>query len=215
MLPPRVPPASKAQAIDRCNHGGKQNTMHKFSLFIVIAITFFCFGCSTVRVSQDYDTNIDFSTMKTYAWQHDTQPKTGNIRLDNELEDRRIRSAIDGVLRNKGYGKVDRAAADFLVGYQRGIQQKVKSDGMRTGIGIGMGRRGGFGSIGISTGADVETYDEGMLVIDVSAPDSGALLWRGTGTGTVSPHAKQEKRIQSMNEAVSKILEPFPPQPAK
>ena len=186
--------------------------MRKYSLFPIILAAILGVGCATLRVSNDYDAAVDFSKMKTYAWQHDTQPKTGNMRLDNDLQDQRIRAFIEQVLQAKGYGKADRGSADFLIGYQLGLQQKVKSDNVQTGIGFGMGSRGRYGSIGISSGADVKTYDEGMLLIDVLDPESEALLWRGTGTDAVSPHGDREKKTQALNNAVAKILEPFPPQ---
>ena len=36
-----------------------------------------------------------------------------------------------------------------------------------TGVAIGRGSRGSYGGIAIGTGANVTTYDEGLLVIDL------------------------------------------------
>ncbi len=186
--------------------------MRKYYLLLIILSTILGVGCSSLRVSHDYDAAVDFSKMKTYAWQHDTQPKTGNARLDNDLENQRIRTFIEQALQAKGFTKADRGVADILIGYQLGLQQKVKSDSVQTGFGFGFGGRGRYGSIGISQGTEVRTYDEGMLLIDVLDPENGALLWRGTGTDTVSPHADRDKKTKALDEAVTKILAPFPPQ---
>lgn len=171
----------------------------------------FLAGCSSVRVSQDYDAKAEFSGLRTFAWQYDTQPPSGDIRLDNSLTNSRIRSAVEQALLSAGYAKTERAAADFLVAYQHGIQQKIKSDNFQTGVGFGFGGRGRYGGIGIGTGTDVRTYNECILIIDVLEPGSGRLLWRGKGTSTVYEHVDPQKRIEKINEMVSKILGQFPP----
>ena len=187
--------------------------MCKSHPLIIILATVLMVGCSSLRVSHEYDTAVDFSKVKTYAWQNETQPKTGNMRIDNDLQDQRIRRFIEQALQAKGYAKTDRGAADFLVGYQLGLQQKVKSDSMQTNVGVGFGRRGRYGSIGLSKSIGVETYDEGMLLIDILDPESEVLLWRGKGTKAVSPHADQDKKTRALNEALTQILELFPPGP--
>jgi hypothetical protein len=191
----------------------RRKAMGKPTLSMIIVLSMLLAGCSTLRVSHDYDTSIDFGKMKSYAWLNEIQPKTGDIRVDNELEDKRIRAAIDQALKIKGFRPAERTSADCLIAYQLGIQQKIKSDTVQTGVGFGMGRRGRYGSVGISTGTEVQTYDEGMLLIDVLAPDSEALLWRGKGTDTFPAHSDQQKRTEAINTAVVKILEGFPPQP--
>ena len=95
--------------------------------------------------------------------------------------------------------------------YHLGIQQKIESTGPSTGIGFGVGGAGGFGSIGFSTGSDVESYDEGLMVIDVLTPDGKKVLWRGKGTGMVELHTDPEKKTRKINEMVEKILKQFPP----
>ena len=40
-----------------------------------------------------------------------------------------------------------------------------------------------------------------------------SIIPSGKGTDVVSPHAKPDKRNRAMEEAVTKILAPFPPQP--
>lgn len=185
--------------------------MRNFKICIPLMVSFLLLGCSTVRVSYDYDTSVDFSAMRTFAWQKDTQAKTGDIRIDDPFLDQRIRTAVEQALQSNGYQKTDRSSADFLIGYQVGIQQKIKSDDFQTGIGYGVGRRGRYGTIGIRSGVQVQSYDEGMLIIDVLDPENNALLWRGKGTDTLSDHGGQEEKTKKINEAVEKILTQFPP----
>ena len=67
--------------------------MNKPTFFAVLCAALLS-GCSSVRVSLDYDREMDFSVLKTYAWQHADQPATGNSRIDNDLIDDRVRKAV-------------------------------------------------------------------------------------------------------------------------
>ena len=189
--------------------------MQKYSRFVILIMLFIFWGCSTLIVSQDYDLKANFSGLKTYAWQSETHQKTGDVRVDNPLLHSRIRSAVDHFLLGSGYRKVSQGAPDFYIKYQYSIRSKVESDNLDGGVGFGIGTYGRHGGIGISTGGSVNTYDEGMLVIDIIASGSKDLIWRGTGTRRISQHSNPEETTKNVNEAVEKILAQFPPKPKK
>ena len=176
-------------------------------LFLIFAFT----GCSGIEVSQDYDEDAELSALSLYAWQTGTQAKTGDVRVDNPLLDKRIRKAVETNLENKGMQKSANATPDFLVKYDYVIRQKVRSSGVRTGVGFGFGSYGRYGGVGISQGSDVRTYDEGLLVIDVLEPGSGKLFWRGQATFYVSEHSKPEDSTKEINNVIQKVLNQFPP----
>jgi hypothetical protein len=185
--------------------------LHSSRLFIPVFLCLLFVGCSTVRVSHDYDPGVNFAGMRTFAWADEKQPETGDIRLDDPLLDRRIRTAVDQTLRKKGFAPVDRGTADFLVAYQLGVQRAIRSDNVQTGFRFSTGSRGRYGSVGISTGTNIQSYDKGTLFIDVLDPENGSLLWRGKGTDSVSEHSDQKRRTEKIREAVEKILGQFPP----
>jgi len=189
--------------------------MQKYSRFVILTMLFVFWGCSTLKVSQDYDLKANFSGLKTYAWQFETHKKTGDVRVDNPLLHSRIRSAVDLFLLEKGYQKVSQGVLDFYVEYKYSVRTKVESDNLDGGVGFGIGTYGRRGGIGISTGGSVSSYDEGMLVIDIISPENKDLICRGTGTRRISQHSNPEKTIKDVNEAVQKILAQFPPQPKK
>jgi hypothetical protein len=60
-------------------------------------------------------------------------------------------------------------------------------------------------------GVDVSHYDEGTLVIDFVDMTKQELVWRGIGTGAVSESPSVEERTEKINNAVTHILEQFPP----
>ena len=189
--------------------------MQKYRQFIILTILFIFWGCSTLKVSQDYDLKANLSVLQTYAWQSNTHKETGDVRVDNPLLHSRIRSAVDFYLLEKGYRKVSQGVPDFYVNYQYLVRSKVESDNIDGGVGFGFGTFGRHGGIGISTGGSVSTYDEGMVVIDILASGNKDLLWRGTGTRRISQHSNPEETTKNVNNTVEKILAQFPPQPKK
>lgn len=168
-------------------------------------------GCSSVAVNRDYDSTVDFSSLKTFAWLHEVQPETGNPRLDNDLYDTRIRAAVEAELRLKGLVNVDKAEADVLVAYFTDYQQRI--DGSSGSFSIGMGRSsyGRGSSVGYSTGGTVSDYEEAQLTIDFLNPADEKMIWRGRGRRRAASASSPEKITARVNEAVQRILQKFPP----
>ncbi len=180
-------------------------------LFALLLLT----GCSSVQVSQDYLPDTRFFDLKTYQWQSETQKPTGNKQADNPLLNKRIRSAIDQTLANKGYRKITEGTPDFYLAYTYMLKSKLESrdSGVGVGYGFGVGRPGSFASVGINSGQEIREYNQGNLLIDLIHPESKELMWRGTGTRRVSDHSTPEKTTKMVNEMVAKILNQFPPLP--
>lgn len=164
-------------------------------------------GCSSVSVNRDYDTRINFSNLKTFAWQHAEQPETGDPRIDNDLNDERIRAAVNATLTAKGFHSAERANADFLVAYFVEHQRTLSSGS----VSVGMGRSsyGRHGGVGYSTG--VSEYDQAILTIDMLNPTDEKMIWRGAGTRATYEGSSPEKSTKIVKEAVLKILKKFPP----
>jgi hypothetical protein len=179
-------------------------------LIIITALT----GCAGVRVSQDYDPEIDFSRLNTFTWASETQPKVGDIRVDNPLLDSRIRRAIDEKLINMGYRKVAEVPSDFSVGYILNIQTSYGSSSVGVGTGFGIGGGSTFGGIGIGTPiGGGRSYDELTLAIDFLDPQQGDLLWRGTGNRRAGNQATPEELSNEVLDLVENVLEQLPVSP--
>jgi hypothetical protein len=170
------------------------------------ALTIFT-GCSSVNVSRDYDVSTDFSKLKTFAWQHEEQPQTGNPRIDNDLIDERVRAAVNAELAGKGFRKVDKAGADFHVAYF--VEYKQRIGGGSVSVGLGGGSYGRHGGVGYNTG--VSDYEEGHLTLDIIDPSDGRNFWRGVGRRTSYDNSNPKKTTKVVNSAVAAILKKFPP----
>ena len=142
--------------------------------------------------------------MKTYAWQTDAQPETGDIRVDSSLPNERIRSAVDGSLFEKGFQKVDKGASDFHVAYTYRISSRVEAENVTFGFGFESGSRGSYGGIGLNTGGSVREYDESLMVIDLFGASIYVLLWRSMGKTRVDQHTEPEETVKNINEVVEK-----------
>jgi hypothetical protein len=175
------------------------------SAFILV----FLQACSGITVSQDYEKEYNFSGLKTFAWKPNEDKGYGVT--DNDLVDKRIRTAIENTLLAKSYRLVDSSTPDFFISYNVTVEQKITSSGMSGGVSIGRSSRGRYGGVGMSSGSDVRAYDQGTLLIDVTIPLEDKLVWRGISTQSVSEHSSPEESTVRINETVEKMLAQFPP----
>ena len=185
-------------------------------VFLVLLLS----ACGGLKVSTDYDQDFNFAMLETWSWKHATQPESGDKFIDNPLRDRRIRSAIDTVLKEKAMNGTE-SAPDFLVSYEVKIETKQKTSTMSVGFGVGSwgygsGRSGGVSVGGSAPVASTSTpYQVGTLYIDVLNPANDELLWRGSGQATMDESATPQEQDANMLEAVRKIMESFPPGAAR
>ncbi len=174
-------------------------------------------GCSTMQVNTDFDPAADFSTLRTYKWMPGPQKTTGDPRLDNEILEKRIRTAVDEQLMARGYRKQSTGAPDFMVAYHVALRRKLAVSTMNSYYGYRADWGWSYGAGAGAIGAESYTYEyeEGSLVIDIVAADTRRLIWRGSAQAEVNKAAKPEKKQAQINEAVTKMLERFPPKRQK
>ena len=84
--------------------------MKKFTILILI-LTIFS-SCDTIRVSSDYNQNVDFSNLKTYAF---SKQGVDQVKI-NDIDKKRILKAIDVELYNKGFRKSS-IEPDFVINF--------------------------------------------------------------------------------------------------
>ena len=185
------------------------NTISKRIFFSAFTLMFLQ-ACSGITVSQDYEKEYHFSTLKTFAWKPNAD--NGYGIENNDLVDKRIRTAIENNLLTKSYRLVDSYNPDFFISYHVTVEQKITSSGVSGGVSMGRSSRGRYGSVGMSTGSQVRAYDQGTLLIDVTIPLGDKLVWRGVSTQSVSEHSSPDESTVRINETVEKILAQFPPE---
>ena len=163
-------------------------------------------SCSSIKVTTDYDRTVDFSAYKTY----DFLEIAANTTI-NELNQRRIISAIENNLNSKGLTKSDNPDLHINI---YGIVEQKQDVSATTDYWGGYGRHWGYygyGSTWSTTTVNVYDYEVGTLIIDMVDNKKDILIWEGTGSKTLGSTTNPEQVEANINEAVNKILEKFPP----
>lgn len=150
-------------------------------------------------VTYDFDKAADFSSFKTYTWVRGTP-------LKDELNHKRIVSAVDAQLATKGLSKVEAGASpDVLVAYHASFNKNLQINGFSSGWGA---YRFGPSRSGL---ARVDEILIGTLVVDMVDAKTTTIVWRGTATKEVDVKASPEKREKNINKAAEKLFKNYPP----
>mgnify|MGYP001600476573 FL=1 len=178
--------------------------MKIYKLFILLCIGILT-SCSSVKVVSDYDTKVDFSTYKTFAFY-----KKGIDKASvSDLDKKRIMRAIENELIGKGFTKSENP--DLLVSIFTKSREQVNVTDNNLGYGFGWGYNPWFFG---STNLNINQYTEGTLFIDFIDKNKNELIWQGIGSGAMKMSSidKKEERI---NEFVNKIILAYPPNQKK
>jgi hypothetical protein len=161
-------------------------------------------GCSSVSVSHDFDSQADFSKLRTFSWIDAPETTSDSVQKElqtNSLVEGRVKNAVNRELAAKGIRETQENP-DFLVAFHTGVEDKTDIQSWGYGYGY-WGMRGG----GVST----IHYQEGTLILDFIDPKSNNLIWRGVGKKVVSQKTSPERSEKEINNAVEKILKKYPP----
>lgn len=182
-----------------------------FSRFISgIGVLSLLSACAT-NVNVDYDQAVNFSQLKTFSVLVRSDTDSKDTRIDSPLMDKRIVAAIETGMKAKEFAKRD-SDADIQVKYRVDVKQEIESDASGISIGVGsFSRRVGVG-IGYNIpAADVQSYDRGVLTIDMISGKTGQLIWRGSSGRRLYDGSTPEASDKLINSIVNEILEEFPP----
>jgi hypothetical protein len=169
-------------------------------------------GCRTFDVRSDWDAARAFDTDRRFFFVEPPSEPVSDPFADNSLLRKRVRSAIEATLLQRGFElTADRAEADLLVTYHVVLEERMRVDGVSSTTGIGYYNR----PLGVGTAqstARVRPYQESTLVIDFLDPASEELVWRGWGTGMLGTRSR-ERGPERLAAGVLAILAEFPPNP--
>jgi hypothetical protein len=185
----------------------------KYFSIITLALITILSGCSSIEVSHDYDSNANFTKIKSYQWLPEklqTKPRSSIFAKKNPLIAKRIKKAIENEMTKKGFVIITEKA-DAYISYHMSKNQKVINRSRTSfGIGLGTGFNSGFGGVGLNLSPEQQTYQEAHLTIDIKDKNQ-QLIWRGKSTSPIKQHPKAKETTELINEIVEKILEQYPP----
>lgn len=155
-------------------------------------------ACASVQVGVTYDTTVDFSKYRTFAFRTDRT-------LDDEFRQRLAEREITRHLSAKGL-RLDREAPDLLIGLTPDFVSQEGSNAAPAGT-VVWRTWGPYDGIALSTGS-VDVRDASMVVNMQEA--GGKPVWRGAAKARLQAGdpAQTEKKIE---EALSRLMSRFPP----
>lgn len=173
--------------------------MKLFKIIPILALLALA-SCSSIQVSTDYDSSVNFSQFKTYAYL-----KSGIDEAKiSDLDKKRILRAIDEEMLAKGFTKSDKP--DVLVNLFTETQQNVNVNSYYGGWGY---RSWGWTPWMYGPGYNsISVNSEGILYIDLLKAENKELIWQGKGTGYLT--SNKAKKEQKIKEFVNKILAELP-----
>ena len=165
-------------------------------LFFLLALSLV--GCGSVRVTTDYDTDVDFNQYKTFAFY-----KKGIDKASiSDLDKKRIMRAIESEMLAKGFKKSTNP--DLLVSIFTKSREKVNITDNSFGRPLWYPFYYGANQIRVTE------KTEGTLFIDFIDKSKKELVWQGIGTGALV-NGKVEKKKERIKVFVKEILEKYPP----
>jgi hypothetical protein len=153
-------------------------------------------ACSTIRVANDYDPGYDYSKLKSFNW-----IPNPNAKQRSELVAKHFKNAMERQLSTKGI-VLDEENPDFRIAYHGNVERRVQVTNW------GYRYPGWYGGGG---GLDVYQYKEGTIVIDFIDAKSNEMIYRSSLSAEVDMYQDSQKRMERIEEAVTKIMEDFPP----
>lgn len=155
-------------------------------------------ACASVQVGVTYDTTVDFSKYRTFAFRADRT-------LDDEFRQRLAERVITRQLTAKGL-RLDREAPDLLIGMTPDFDNASGPNTVAAGT-VVWRTWGPYDGIALSTGsADLR---DATMVLNISEA-GGKPVWRGAAQARIQAGnpAQTEKKLEN---ALDMLLSRFPP----
>lgn len=197
----------------------------KITTLIILVSIVIMGGCSSLKVTSDYDKTVDFTKFKTfeyYGWADESD------QLLNRFDKERIEKAFGAEFKSRGLEYVE-SGGDLIVTLYIVTEQKTSTTANTTSMSMGGGYGYGYGGYygygpsygwgpGMGMGSSTTTYNEteyvvGTLIIDVYDEANKQLVWESIGKGNVNENP--DGRDESVPKTVAKIMKPYPVEPIK
>ena len=171
--------------------------------YLLILLATLAVGCSErITVHTDYDPDYDLWIYKTFDWGQKVNIEEGRNPLHyNELNDKRIKSAVQKQLSRRGY-KLVAENPDLILHYH--IIVKDQSVLITEPFGYS------YGPYWTRTNTNIYSYKEGTLILDLMEKKTNHLMWRGWAVTDVKESYSPKEVEALMEVVVSRIFRRFP-----
>ena len=183
--------------------------MRSLALLLTLAAAIGLPACETIKVTHDADPNADFSRYRSWAWISQEpliqpQPGQGEMSYVSQIDEQRIRGAVERELRALGLTETAFGKADMIALFAVATEEKME---VHSSPSAGMHHGGRYGAWGASSSLHAYSYTEGTLRIEFFDRATKQAVWVGWASKRLTRTDDAEENI---NDAVRRILERFP-----
>jgi hypothetical protein len=171
---------------------------------LILLVAAVSVGCSPeIRTYFDYDHKNDVAQYQTYSWSKLHQADMEQYPLFySELNDKRIRSSVDDLLKIRGYILKD-SCAELTLHYAMNVEERSVLWPDPYGY--------MYGDYFMRPRSDIFKYREATLILGISKSPDSALIWRGWAVGVLEIIIDEGSDVDvAIKSAVAKILKDFP-----
>ncbi len=168
--------------------------------FFILVFSLGLISCGSTRVDYDYDEEVDFNTYKTYNYMPDMQSGLSQLDLN------RLMTAVDLIMQEKGYSKVDRP--DLLINI---VASQYRQEPQNS-VGIGVG--GGTYGTGVSVGAGIPlggSKEHQTITFDLVEASRDILVWQAISDSNIALNTNPQDRVSYYTKLAQKVFDGFPP----
>lgn len=166
-------------------------------------------GCAPYTVRADYDTTANYAAYKTFDWYAASKYAKGKTDGGaSAIMDRRVRHAVEKQLLAKGFQRNTKADPDFLVTYYPVYRNRRVVT--TTNVGGGWGWRPFHYGVN-SAVSEVRDIKEGSIVLEIVDYKTNELIWQSVADGALTDLRTPEDADEVVNDAISRMMEKFPP----
>jgi len=182
------------------------------AVFIWVSLTLMA---ARTDISINYDKAFSFAGLSTWSWHPDG---AGDVRLAVSANDdpKQVAARVDPIIipaveRALGARKFNKVApdrADLQVHYY--VLVTVNQSAQVAGQFLAPVPVWGLPPFPAST-TSLEIYPVGTLIIDVTSPMRGAIVWRGSAKRKVDLERPDNERRKVLEQAIGDLFRQFPP----
>lgn len=172
--------------------------------YLLILLSGIVYACSPqIRTYSDYDRNYKIQDYKTFGWVNIPQKDDRASALYyNELNDKRIKNAVNDLLRSKGYVLTEKNPS-LTIDYHIIVEEQSVLQPDAYGY--------FYGDSFMRPRNNIFYYREGTLILDFKKTETRELIWRGWAVAAMEVIFYDTKNIDAViHSTVAKILLKFP-----
>ena len=156
---------------------------------IALILSLILFNCSSINVTSDYDTSINYSKYNSYAF---LKKEIDNAEV-NDLDKKRFLKAIESSMNQKGFLKSK--SPNLLVSFNTKSREEVVTYNNNIGFMNPYGFYNWYwGPNYMWNTSTTSTETIGILYINLIDAQSKELIWQGIGSGYISTNPQKKNR---------------------